>query len=178
MVQRIAACVAWVTAVALFALGMLLASIDQGRGASPVLLAVAGMAAELGMALVLLYAFSAVSAGPWAWAGRLTGVVAMGLLFAGDASQTDALRTVGNVVFYATLILLGSLMWDAHRWLGAFAAVNGLLGFVFLAFAASVGLPDELNLLLVVVWLVALGIEWFRTATQPAVAESRPAHVT
>ena len=101
----------------------------------------------------------------------------MGLLFAGDASHTDALRTIGNVVFYATLILLGSLMWDRHRLLGGFAAFNGLLGLLFLAFAASVGLPDELNLLLVVVWLVALGIEWLRTASQTAIAESRLAHV-
>lgn len=176
MIQRIAACVAWVTAVALFVLGMLLASIDQGTGASPALLAVAGTTAELGMALVLLYAFFVVAAGPWAWLGRLSSVVAMGLLFAADVSQTDALHTVGNVIFYATLILLGSLMWDRQRWLGCFAAFNGLLGFAFLAFAPSLGLPDELNLLLVVVWLVALGVHWMRTAPeQVSVGESSSA---
>lgn len=175
MSRRIAACVAWVTAVALFVLGLLLASIDQGTGVSPALLAIAGTTSELGMALVLLYAFSVVPAGPWVWAGRLSSVVAMGLLFAADVSQADGLHTVGNVVFYATLILLGSLMWDAHRRLGAFAVFNGLLGFAFLALASSLGLPDELNLLLVVVWLVALGTEWIRTASQRSVAESRSA---
>lgn len=168
MVQRVAAGIAFVTAVALFGLGMLLASIDRGNGASPALLALTGTIAEVGMAIVLLYAFSTVPDGGWAWAGRIASVVAMGILFAGDATQTDALHPPGNAVFYTALILLGSLMWRSHRWLGGFAIFNGLLGFAFLAFAASLEVPEDLNLLVIVVWLLAIGIDWLRVPVRHA----------
>ncbi len=161
MIQRLAALSAFVTAVALFGLGMLLASVARGAGASPALLAVFGVISETGMAVVLLYAFACVPAGPWAWTGRLASVAGMLLLFIGDVMQSDAVRATGNGIFYAALVLLGVLLWERHRGLGALALANGLVGFAFMAFAARLGLP-ELNLLLVVVWLAALGIDWLR----------------
>lgn len=174
MGQRVAAGVAFVSAVGLFVLGLLLASLDSGKGASPALLAVSGTVAEVGVALTLLYAFSTVADGPWAWVGRVGSVVAMGILFIGDATQTDSLHPIGNAVFYATLVVLGSLLWREHRWLGGFAAFNGVLGFAFMAGASAIGVSDTLNLLLVVVWLVALGLNWLR-APRAAGAEPSPA---
>ncbi len=162
MQQRLAAVTAFVTAIAMFGLGMLLASISSGTGASPALLAVTGIVSEAGMAIVLLFAFSAVGAGPAPWVGRISALVAMLLLFLGDATQNDSLRVAGNAVFYATLILLGVLLWNRHTILGAFAALNGLIGFAVLATAEQLGIPDGINLLLVVVWLIALGIDWLR----------------
>jgi hypothetical protein len=172
MRNSVAAAVAFVAAAALLALGLLLGSVDAGHGAPSTLLAVAGTVAEVGMLVVLLYAYAANGSEPWAQVGRGLSIAALTLLMAGDATSVDAARDFGNGLLYASLLILGFVMWDRHLRLAAFAIVNGIIGFAFLAFAAALGLPAELNFMLIVIWLVALGVDWLRSPWAPQLSDT------
>jgi len=179
----LAGAMAIVTAVALLVLGVMLGSVDSGNGAPSTLLAIAGTVAEIGMLVVLLYAFALTGSDPWARVGSGLAIAALTMLMVGDATSVDGARDFGNGILYGCLVLLGLLWWEAHVRLAAFAIANGVIGFVFLAFAAALGIPSELNFMLLVVWLVALGLDWLRRpwtgisrgrepAGAPATAES------
>lgn len=69
---------------------------------------------------------------------------------------------IGNRLFYASLLVLGALLWSRHRWPAGLAMANGLLGYLAMVFAARLGLPPHLNFLLLVVWFIVLGVVWWR----------------
>lgn len=162
MADRVASVVTFVAAAGLLALGILLGSISSGNGAPPALVMGAGLVAEIGVLIVLLYAFTKAGRAAWAEAGKGLTIAAITLLLVGDAVNAEAARNLGNGLLYLVFVLLGILMWPAHPKLAAFAALNGVIGFAFLGFAQRLGLPPELNFMLIVVWLVALGIDWLR----------------
>ena len=125
---------------------------------------------------------------PWASVTLVLGITGMTLVLAGDALQhvffhslatgdpskgaiwavAFALRDwLGNGLFYASLILLGGLLvGEGRRWVGVLAIVNGVLGYLDLAFASALGLPPHTNFLLLVVWEVVLGFTWWRKASR------------
>jgi hypothetical protein len=125
---------------------------------------------------------------PWASVTLVLGITGMTLVLAGDALQhvffhslaagdpnrgaiwavTLSLRDwLGNGLFYASLILLGGLLvGQGRRWVGALAIANGVLGYLDLAFAPTLGLPPHTNFLLLVVWEVVLGFTWWRQGSR------------
>jgi len=125
---------------------------------------------------------------PWASVTLVLGITGMILVLAGDALQhvffhslpaadpnrgaiwaiTSALRDwLGNGLFFASLILLGGLLvGQGRRWVGVLAIVNGVLGYLDLAFASALGLPPHTNFLLLVVWEVVLGFTWWRLGSR------------
>ena len=131
---------------------------------------------------------------PWASVTLVLGITGMTLVLAGDALQhvffhslpaadpnkgaiwavAFALRDwLGNGLFCASLILLGGLLvGQGRRWVGVLAIVNGVLGYLDLAFASALGLPPHTNFLLLVVWEVVLGFTWWRKASRVDVARS------
>jgi hypothetical protein len=144
-----------------------------------------GTAASALVVVIMVYAGLAATA--WAQAGRALALAGMTLVLAGDAFQAVATRAsadaallwaisfairdgIGNGLFFASLLVLGALLWSTHRWLAGLAIANGVLGYLEMAFAARLGLPPHLNFLLLVAWFVALGIVWWRV---PASAERR-----
>jgi hypothetical protein len=173
----VAAVVAFISAVALFALGMMLGSVASGNGAPTSLVQLAGTVGELGALAVLVYAFTKIGAGPWAHVGRGLTVLGVALLMVGDTAASAAARDLGNVVIYVTFILLAILMWQAHVKLAAFAAITGVVGLFFAAVLEPMGVPP-LSLLLIVAWFVAVGADWLR-APWPVIADAeglQPAH--
>jgi membrane protein implicated in regulation of membrane protease activity len=58
------------------------------------------------------------------------------------------------------------LVGEGRRWVGVLAIVNGVLGYLDLAFASALGLPPHTNFLLLVVWEVVLGFTWWRKASR------------
>jgi hypothetical protein len=131
--------------------------------------------------VVVTLAFAGVATTPWGQAGRALALAGMTLVLAGDAFQAVALRSesdsgllwamsfairdgVGNGLFFASLLVLGGLLWPHHRWIAGLAVANGLLGYLAMAFADGLGLPPHLNFMLLVVWFVAIGVTWWRNA--------------
>lgn len=130
-------------------------------------------------ALVVVMAYAGLVPSPWVQAGRALALSGMTLVLAGDGLQAIATRGssdsgllwaisfairdgIGNGLFFASLLILGAVLWWRHRWLGGLAMANGVLGYLELAFAARLGLPPHLNFTLLVVWFVILGVVWWR----------------
>lgn len=128
--------------------------------------------------VVVIMAYAGLTS-PWGQAGRALLLSGMTLVLAGDAFQAVATRGgadsgllwaisfairdgIGNGLFFASLLVLGALLWPRHRWLAGLAMANGMLGYLEMAFAARLGLPPHLNFLLLVVWFIALGVVWWR----------------
>lgn len=163
MADRVAAVVAFVAAVALVALGVMLGSVASGNGAPTDLVIVAGTAASVGVLIVLTYAFAKIGrAMPWAQVGQGLTIAGVTLLLMGDAVSADAARQAGNALLYVAFIVLGVVAWESHLKLAAFAVINGIIGFAFMAFADALGLPPQANFMLIAIWLVAIGIDWLR----------------
>lgn len=148
---------------------------------------------SVGAAVSALVVFALISGEvrkrePWASVTLVLGITGMTLVLAGDALQhvffhslpagdpnrgaiwavAFALRDwLGNGLFYASLILLGGLLvGEGRRWVGALAIVNGVLGYLDLAFASALGLPPHTNFLLLIVWEVVLGFTWWRQGSR------------
>jgi hypothetical protein len=130
--------------------------------------------------VVVIMAYAGLTS-PWGQAGRALALSGMTLVLAGDGLQAVATRGgadsgllwaisfairdgIGNGLFFASLLVLGALLWPRHRWLAVLAITNAVLGYLEMAFAARLGLPPHLNFLLLVVWFVALGVVWWRAA--------------
>lgn len=145
----------------------------------PAVLDVLSIGTAAGALVVMVLAYAGLAASAWSQAGRALTVSGLTLVLAGQALQAVATRAssdsailwsiafvirdgIGNGLFYASLIILGTLLWSQHRWVGALAIANGVLGYLAMAFAASVGLPPHLNFMLLVVWYVMLGVIWWR----------------
>ncbi len=137
-------------------------------------------AAVSGLVVFVLISSEVRKREPWASITLVLGITGMTLVLAGDALQhvffhslaaadpnrgtiwaiTSALRDwLGNGLFFASLILL---VGQGRRWVGVLAIVNGVLGYLDLAFASALGLPPHTNFLLLVVWEVVLGFTWWR----------------
>jgi hypothetical protein len=177
MSDRIAAVVAFIAAVALFALGMMLGSVASGNGAPTTLVEVSGFVGEVAALAALLYAFAKIGHEPWAQVGRGLAILGIGMLMVGDAASAATARDLGNLVMYVTFIVLAILLWQTHFKLAVLAALTGIVGFFFAAVLEPMGVPP-LNLMLIVLWFVAVGIDWLR-APWPVVAADQglaPAH--
>ena len=172
------------TAVAAFVAAAILTgliiSLAGGSMPPPAVLDGLSIGTAAGALVVVIMAYAGV-AGPWGQAGRALVLSGMTLVLAGDAFQAVATRGgadsgllwaisfairdgIGNGLFFASLLLLGALLWPRHRWLAGLAIANAVLGYLEMAFAARLGLPPHLNFLLLVVWFVALGVVWWRAA--------------
>ena len=129
--------------------------------------------------VVVIMAYSGLAPNAWGQAGRALALSGMTLVLVGDGLQAVATRAtsdsgllwamsfairdgIGNGLFFASLLVLGALLWSNHRWIGGLALANGVLGYLEMAFAAQLGLPPHLNFLLLVVWFVILGVVWWR----------------
>ncbi|HLZ58058.1 MAG TPA: hypothetical protein VKR06_14050 [Ktedonosporobacter sp.] len=145
-------------------------------------------AAASGLVVFVLISGEVRKYEPWASVTLALGITGMTLVLAGDALQHAffhslaagdpnkgtiwvvgfALRDwLGNGLFYASLILLGGLLvGEGRRWVGALAIANGVLGYLDLAFASTLGLPPHTNFLLLVVWEVVLGFTWWRLGSR------------
>ena len=139
--------------------------------------------------IVVIMTYASVGGGAWGQAGRALALTGMTLVLAGDAFQAVAVRAssdagllwsisfairdgIGNGLFFASLLVLGALLWSGHRWLAGLAFANGVLGYLEMAFAARLGLPPHLNFLLLVAWFVALGVvRWRGSSTAAADAQ-------
>ena len=154
-------------------------------------------AAVSGLVVFVLISGEVQEQEPWARVTLVLGIVSMTLVLAGDAlqhvflfslSDSDpnratiwavalALRDwLGNGLFYASLILLGWLLvGQGRRWAGVLTIVNGVLGYLDMAFAPALGLPPHTNFLLLVVWEVLLGFTWWRLGSR--VDASRLGHM-
>jgi hypothetical protein len=176
MVDRLSALAAFLGAAIMLALIVSLSG--GGLPAAPILDAVSIGTATMGL-LVVVLAYARQRPGAWQQAGRSITVAGMTLVLAGDALQSVAVRDttdaavmwqlanvardgIGNGLFFAGLLILGALMWRAHPKLAGLAVVNGVLGYLDMFFAARLGLPPHTNFLVLVVFFVALGIEWLR----------------
>lgn len=165
----------------------LIVSLAGGGLPAPEVLDALSVGSAAGTLVVVALAYAALAATPWGHAGRALALAGITLVLAGDAFQAVALRSdadtgllwaisfairdgVGNALFFASLIVLGALLWSQHRWLAGLSLANGVLGYLEMAFASRLGLPPHLNFLLVVVWFVALGVAWWRS---PAAADVR-----
>lgn len=177
MSDRIAAVLAFITAIALFALGMMLGSVASGNGAPTRLVQISGAVGEIGALVVLLYTFAKIGLEPWAQVGRGLTILGVAMLMVGDAASAAPARDLGNVVIYITFILLAILMWQAHVKLAGFAAITGIVGLFFAAVLEPMGVPP-LSLLLIVAWFVAVGIDWLRAPWPMALNDGglQPAH--
>ena len=182
---RAQALVSWAAAVLLLSLILWLSG-ALPLGALDDVLSV-GTAASALVVFVLIY-WEVREREPWASVTLVLGITGMTLVLAGDALQhvsfhslpaadpnkgaiwamAFALRDwLGNGLFYASLTLLGGLlMGEGRRWVGVLAIVNGVLGYLDLAFAPALGLPPHTNFLLLVVWEVVLGFTWWRKASR------------
>ena len=166
--------------VAAAILSGLIVSLASGMPSAEVLDALSVGTAASALVVVTL-AFAGVAGRPWGQAGRALALAGMTLVLAGDAIQAVALRSeadsgllwaisfairdgVGNGLFFASLLVLGALLWSHHRWIAGLAVANGLLGFLAMAFADGLGLPPHLNFMLLVVWFLAIGVRWWRSA--------------
>ena len=178
---RTQALVSWVAAVLLLSLILWLSG-ALPLGAFDDVLSVG--AAVSGLVVFVLISSEVRKREPWASVTLVLGIIGMTLVLAGDALQhvffhslaaadpnrgaiwaiTSALRDwLGNGLFFASLILLGGLLvGQGRRWVGVLAIVNGVLGYLDLAFASALGLPPHTNFLLLVVWEIVLGFTWWR----------------
>ena len=160
----------------------LIASLAGGGMPSPLVLDALSIGTAATALVVVILAYAGLAPGAWGQAGRALALAGMTLVLAGDAFQAVALRgstdgatlwavsfairdVVGNGLFFASLLVLGALLWPRHRWLGGLAIANGALGYLEMVFAARLGLPPHLNFMLLVVWFVALGVVWWRAAS-------------
>lgn len=177
MADRVAAVVAFISAIALFALGIMLGSVASGNGAPTTLVQISGTVGELGALAVLVYAFTKIGRGPWAQVGRGWTILGIAMLMVGDAASTPAVRDLGNVVIYISFILLAILMSQSHVKLAALAAITGVVGLVFAAILEPMGVPP-LNLMLIVAWFIAVGIDWLRAPWPMSLRDDglQPAH--
>jgi hypothetical protein len=182
---RLQAVVSWIGAALLLGLILWLAAIPS-LGAFDDVLSVGSVAAAL-VVFALLYG-DVRERGPWAMVMLVLGIAGLTLVLAGDALQhvvfhdpsvssteketlwavTFALRDlVGNGLSYACFIVLGSLLvGKGWRWVGALAIANGVLGYLDLAVAPTLGLPPHVNFLLFVVWEILLGVTWWRRGSR------------
>jgi hypothetical protein len=171
--------------VAFAAAGMLaglIISLAGGSMPSPVVLDALSIGTAAGALVVVIMAYAGLAASAWEHAGRALALSGMTLVLAGDGLQAVATRGsadsgllwaisfairdgIGNGLFFASLLVLGALLWSGHRWLAGLAVANGVLGYLEMAFAARLGLPPHLNFALLVVFFVALGVVWWRAAT-------------
>lgn len=162
----------------------LIVSLAGGSMPEPAVLDALSIGSAAGALVVLVLAFASVAPSAWGQAGRALAVSGLTLVLAGDALQAVALRGsedsallwsvsfvirdgIGNGLFYASLLIVGALLWSAHRWVGGLAIANGVLGYLAMAFADRLGLPPHLNFLLLVVWFAGLGVAWWRSAAHP-----------
>ena len=182
---RVQALVSWAAAVLLLSLILWLSG-ALPLGALDDLLSVG--AAASGLVVFVLISGEVRKREPWASVTLVLGITGMTLVLAGDALQhvffhslpasdpnkgaiwavAFALRDwLGNGLFCASLILLGGLLvGQGRRWVGVLAIVNGVLGYLDLAFASALGLPPHTNFLLLVVWEVVLGFTWWRQGSR------------
>ncbi|CAN5310770.1 hypothetical protein BH24CHL10_BH24CHL10_07180 [soil metagenome] len=161
----------------------LIVSLAGGGLPAPEVIDALSIGAAASTLVVIMLAYAGLAATAWGQAGRALALSGMTLVLAGDAFQAVALRSgsdagllwtisfairdgVGNGLFFASLLVLGALLWPHHRWIAGLAFANGALGYLAMAFASRLGLPPHLNFLLLVVWFVALGIAWWRTASR------------
>lgn len=172
-----------VTALAAFAAAAILTgliiSLAVGGLPPPAVLDALSIGTAASTLVVVVMAYASIAPSAWAQAGRALALSGMTLVLAGDAFQAVATRGgsnsglmwtisfairdgIGNGLFYASLLVLGALLWSRHRWLAGLAMANGLLGYLAMVFAARLGLPPHLNFLLLVVWFVVLGVVWWR----------------
>lgn len=178
---RVQALVSWAAAVLLLSLILWLSG-ALPLGAFDDVLSVG--AAVSGLVVFVLISGEVRKREPWASVTLVLGITGMTLVLAGDALQhvffhslaaadpnrgaiwavTSAFRDwLGNGLFFVSLILLGGLLvGQGRRWVGVLAIVNGVLGYLDLAFASALGLPPHTNFLLLVVWEVVLGFTWWR----------------
>jgi len=178
---RLQAVVSWIGAALLLSLILWLAALPA-LGALDDVLSVGSVAAAL-VVFALLYG-EVRERGSWAIVMLVLGTTGLTLALAGDALQhvvfhdpsvspteketlwavTFALRDlVGNGLFYACFIVLGTLLvGKGWSWIGALAIANGVLGYLDLAFAPALGLPPHMNFLLFVVWEILLGVSWWQ----------------
>ncbi|MGH2393197.1 MAG: hypothetical protein ACRDGH_06825 [Candidatus Limnocylindria bacterium] len=157
----------------------LIISLSGGGMPPPAVLDALSVGTAASALVVVVMAYAGLVASPWVQAGRALALSGMTLVLAGDGLQAVATRGsadsgllwaisfairdgIGNGLFFASLLILGAILWSRHRWLGGLAMVNGLLGYLELAFAARLGLPPHLNFTLLVVWFVILGVVWWR----------------
>jgi len=157
----------------------LIISLSGGGMPPPAVLDALSIGAAASALVVVIMAYAGLVPSPWVQAGRALALSGMTLVLAGDGLQAVATRGssdsgllwaisfairdgIGNGLFFASLLILGALLWSRHRWLGGLAMANGVLGYLELAFAARLGLPPHLNFTLLVVWFVILGVVWWR----------------
>jgi len=158
----------------------LIVSLSGGRMPPPAVLDGLSIGTAASALVVVIMAYAGLTS-PWAQAGRALVLSGMTLVLAGDAFQAVATRGghdsgllwaisfairdgIGNGLFFASLLVLGVLLWPRHPWLAGLAITNAVLGYLEMAFAARLGLPPHLNFLVLAVWLVALGVVWWRAA--------------
>jgi hypothetical protein len=184
------------SAIAAFAaagiLTTLIVSLAGGALPAPAVLDALSVGTAAAALVVVVLAYAGAPTGAWSQAGRALGVSGMTLVLAGDAFQAVATRFpseaglmwsisfairdgIGNGLFYASLVVLGTLLVSRHRWIGGLAVANGALGFLAMLVADRLGLPPHLNFMLLVVWFVVLGAAWWRTAPSGVTAEARAA---
>lgn len=159
----------------------LIISLSGGGMPPPAVLDALSIGTAASALVVVVMAYAGLVPSPWVQAGRALALSGMTLVLAGDGLQAVATRGssdsgllwaisfairdgIGNGLFFASLLILGALLWSRHRWLGGLAVANGVLGYLELAFAARLGLPPHLNFTLLVVWFVILGVVWWRAA--------------
>lgn len=157
----------------------LIISLSGGGMPPPAVLDALSIGTAASAMVVVVMAYGGLVASPWVQAGRALALSGMTLVLAGDGLQAVATRGnpdsgllwaisfairdgIGNGLFFASLMILGALLWPRHRWLGGLAMANAVLGYLELAFAARLGLPPHLNFTLLVVWFVILGVVWWR----------------
>lgn len=157
----------------------LIVSLAGGSMPSPALLDALSVGTAASALVVVTMAFAGLAATGWSQAGRALALSGMTLVLVGDGLQAVATRAgadsallwamsfairdgIGNGLFFASLLVLGALLWSRHRWIAAIAAANGVLGYLEMTFAARLGLPPHLNFMLLVAWFVILGVTWWR----------------
>lgn len=188
---RAQALVSWAAAVLLLSLILWLSG-ALPLGAFDDVLSVGAVVS--GLVVFVLISLEVRKREPWASVTLVLVIIGTTLVLAGDALQhvffhslptgdpskgaiwavAFALRDwLGNGLFYASLILLGGLLvGEGRRWVGVLAIVNGVLGYLDLAFASALGLPPHTNFLLLVVWEVVLGFTWWRLGSRVDAARS------
>jgi hypothetical protein len=190
---HIHAIVAWLAGAALLALILTLA------GALPVstgILDLVSVTSACGVLLVLALLYAELRPNEsWGLVGLTLAISGLTLVLVGDALQhvvfdpslgsgsdkaslwalSIAIRDViGDSLFFASLLVAGGLLIaSGSRWLGWLAVANGVLGYLDLLFASALHLPPHTNFLVLVVWLVLLGVRWWRTASISQRAPSR-----
>lgn len=170
----------------------LIVSLSGGGMPPPAVLDALSIGAATSALVVVVMAYAGLVPSPWVQAGRALALSGMTLVLAGDGLQAVATRAssdsgllwaisfairdgIGNGLFFASLLILGALLWSRHRWLGGLAMANGMLGYLELSFAARLGLPPHLNFTLLVVWFAILGVVWWQVpAERRRVPDSLP----